>query len=53
MRKQAVLKDNLHAMQVWAGQAAALAVARPATELVQKLWSGAEQLLGHARHGAR
>jgi nitronate monooxygenase len=50
MRKEAVANDNLHSMQVWAGQAAALAIARPATEVIQKLWSGAEQLLGHAQH---
>jgi nitronate monooxygenase len=53
MRKEAVAKDNLHSMQVWAGQAAALAIARPAMEVVQKLWSGTEQLLGYAQHGAR
>lgn len=53
MRKNAVAKDNLHSMQVWAGQAAALALARPATEVVQELWSGAEQLLGYAPRGAR
>ena len=48
MRKEAVAKDNLRSMQAWAGQAAALAVARPALEVVQKLWSGTEQLLGYA-----
>jgi len=48
MRKEAVAKDNLHSMQAWAGQAAALAIARPAMEVVETLWSGAEQLLGHA-----
>jgi hypothetical protein len=48
MRKEAVAKDNLHSMQVWAGQAAALALARPALEVVQRLWSGAEQLVGYA-----
>ncbi len=53
MRKEAVAKDNLHSMQVWAGQAAALAMARPAMEVVQKLWSGTEQLLGCTQHGAR
>jgi nitronate monooxygenase len=53
MRKEAVAKDNLHSMQAWAGQAAALAIARPAMEVVQKLWSGAEQLLGYPQHRAR
>ena len=48
MRKEAVAKDNLRSMQAWAGQAAALAVARPALEVVQELWSGTEQLLGYA-----
>jgi nitronate monooxygenase len=53
MRKEAVARDNLHSMQVWAGQAAALAIARPAMDVVQKLWGGAEQLLGLAQSGAR
>jgi len=53
MREQAVARNNLHSMQVWAGQAAALAMARPAMEVVQKLWSGTEQLLGCTQHGAR
>ena len=46
MRKEAVANDNLRTMQVWAGQAAALAIARPATEVVQEIWGGAERLLG-------
>jgi nitronate monooxygenase len=49
MRKEAVVQDNLRSMQVWAGQAAALAMARPAMEVVQELWSGAERLLGYAQ----
>ena len=53
MRKEAVAGNDLHSMQVWAGQAAALAIERPAMEVVQRLWSGAEQLLGFARHSAR
>jgi len=53
MRKEAVANDNLHSMQAWAGQAAALAVARPAMEVVQSLWSGTEQLLGYAQSGER
>jgi nitronate monooxygenase len=51
MREEAVVKDDLRCMQVWAGQAAALALARPAMELVQELWSGAERLLGSSMQG--
>jgi len=53
MRKEAAANDNLHSMQAWPGQGAALAIARPAMEVAQKLWSGTEQLLGQAQPGAR
>jgi len=53
MRKEAAANDNLHSMQSWPGQGAALAIARPAMEVAQKLWSGTEQLLGQAQPGAR
>jgi hypothetical protein len=32
-------------MQAWAGQSAAMARAEPAAEVVDYLWSGAQQLL--------
>ena len=36
---------DYHRMQVWAGQAAALARPEPATQLVQRLWAEADALL--------
>jgi nitronate monooxygenase len=45
MRKEAARHDTLRCMQAWAGQSAALALARPAAEVVQRLWTGAERLL--------
>jgi len=32
-------------MQMWAGQSAHLAQAKPAAEITEKLWSGARALL--------
>ena len=54
MRRDAVARDHLQSMQVWAGQAASLAIARPAMDVVPKLWSGTERLLGlaHTRRDA-
>jgi nitronate monooxygenase len=45
MRKQAQQTGNLHAMQAWAGQSAALAQKRPAGELLTQIWAEAEALL--------
>ena len=39
------LSADLERMQAWAGQAAALARAEPAAELVRRLWQEAEALL--------
>ncbi|MBV8497111.1 MAG: nitronate monooxygenase [Gammaproteobacteria bacterium] len=52
MRTDAVARDHLQSMQAWAGQAASLAIARPAMDVVAKLWSGTEQLLGLAHRDA-
>jgi len=46
MRKAAEAAGNLHAMQAWAGQAAALASAEPAAALTRRLWAEAKALLG-------
>jgi nitronate monooxygenase len=45
MRAEAQKAGDLHRMQAWAGQSARLGTAAPASELVQALWSGAQQLL--------
>lgn len=44
MRQQAARENRLAAMQAWAGQAAALAPARPAAESVRAWWAQAEAL---------
>ena len=41
MRDAAATARDVHRMQVWAGQAAALAGAEPAGELVVRLWQEA------------
>ena len=46
MREAATKANNIDSMVAWAGQAAALAQARPAGELVQQLWLDAQSLLG-------
>jgi nitronate monooxygenase len=46
MRKAAVATNDVHRMQAWAGQAAALARAEPASHIVAQLWDGARELLG-------
>ena len=53
MRKEAARRDNLNCMQAWAGQSAALALAWPAAELVQHLWTEAESLLNGSPHTAQ
>src|SRR5439155_3752652 len=45
MRDAAASWHDVHRMQVWAGQAAALARAEPAGELVLRLWEEADALL--------
>jgi nitronate monooxygenase len=45
MRDAAARSRDVHRMQAWAGQAAALARTEPASELVLRLWQEAEALL--------
>ena len=45
MREDAIKTGDVERMQMWAGQAAKFAQARPAEEIVQELWTGASQLL--------
>ncbi|RVU47108.1 NAD(P)H-dependent flavin oxidoreductase [Rubrivivax rivuli] len=46
MREAAAAAGDLQHLQAWAGQAAALAPARPAGDVVRGLWAGACELLG-------
>jgi len=46
MRMAAEAAGDLQRYQAWAGQAAALASAGPAAEVVRELWQGASALLG-------
>ena len=45
MRAEAVRRDDVNGMQVWAGQGAALARAEPAADVVQRIWSDAVELM--------
>src|SRR5229473_3380547 len=45
MREAAARANDVHRMQAWAGQAAALARPEPAGEVVRRLWEEAEALL--------
>ena len=45
MREAAAKSGDVHRMQAWAGQAAALARPEPAGEIVRRLWEEAEILL--------
>ena len=45
MRDYAVKSGDSERMQMWSGQAARFAQARPAGEIVQELWTNASQLL--------
>jgi len=45
MRADAVRRDDVNGMQVWAGQGAALARVEPAAELVERIWREARTLL--------
>jgi nitronate monooxygenase len=46
MRSAGQKQGDVHRMQVWAGQSAALARAEPAAELMRRIWDGAQALLG-------
>jgi nitronate monooxygenase len=46
MRADGQKAGDVQRMQVWAGQAAGLAKAEPATALVQRLWDEVQVLLG-------
>ena len=46
MRAAAGQAGDVERMQAWAGQAAALARAEPAAEMVRRLWTEAQSLLG-------
>jgi nitronate monooxygenase len=48
MREAAAREGDPGRIQAWAGQAAALARPEPAAEIVRRLWSEAEALLGGA-----
>ena len=46
MRASGLKDGDLHRMQAWAGQSAALARAEPAGEAVARLWREARAILG-------
>ena len=45
MREAGAAKDDYHRMQVWAGQAAAMAKPIPAADFVRQIWDAATRLL--------
>ena len=45
MRAEGGKRSDVHRMQVWAGQSAAMARAEPAGEIVRRVWQDAEALL--------
>jgi nitronate monooxygenase len=45
MRTAGQKNGDIHRMQVWAGQSAALATAKPAADVVRQVWDGARALL--------
>ena len=45
MRADAVRRDDVNGMQVWAGQGAALSRPEPAADVVQRIWTEAMELL--------
>jgi nitronate monooxygenase len=51
MRNAAQQAGDAERMQLWAGQAATLARAAPAAEIVEALWTEAERLLGVGQAG--
>ena len=46
MREQATKSNDIDYMQAWAGQAAALAQAKTAQDLVTQIWVEAQELFG-------
>jgi nitronate monooxygenase len=46
MRGLGTKENNIDRIQAWAGQSAALAAAEPAGAIVERLWAGAQALLG-------
>jgi nitronate monooxygenase len=46
LRQEAVRAGDLERMQAWAGQSARLSRAEPAADVVHRLWSDAQRLLG-------
>jgi len=53
MRAVAQQEGDVHRMQAWAGQSAALAKAEPAADVVHRLWQGAQAILGSDSPGPR
>ena len=53
MREAAAKANDIERMQAWAGQAAALARAEPAGDIVGSLWDGALELLKGEKGRAR
>jgi nitronate monooxygenase len=45
MRDAAIKNNDGERMQVWAGQSARLAPARPASDVLREFWEGAQALL--------
>jgi nitronate monooxygenase len=45
MRSSGQKEGDVHRIQAWAGQSAALARAEPAADLVRRIWDGAQSLL--------
>jgi len=45
MRAQGLQQGDIRCIQAWAGQSAAFARAEPAADVIQRLWSGAQELL--------
>jgi nitronate monooxygenase len=45
LREQGAKAGDVHRMQAWAGQSAAMARAEPAAEIVQRIWHETEMLL--------
>ncbi len=46
MREEAAKVGDTDRMQMWAGQSACLAQAKPAGEVMRQLWDEAQRLLG-------
>jgi len=46
MRTAGQKQGDIHRMQAWAGQSASLAPAEPAADVVHRLWTGTQALLG-------